>query len=208
MSVGSPRGAPRAGPLHALVHPDRLWSRPEVLGSTDPVPSTAGLYAWYFRVVPGGVPTAGCVMHDGMPLLYMGISPKAPPRNGRPPSSQTLRKRIRTHYEGNASASTLRFTLGCLLAADLGISLRRVGSSGRLRFTDQGESVLSAWMGENAFVCWVEDPEPWVAEHEAIRALDLPLNLDQNQHNAFHRALSECRAAARANARSLPIVLR
>jgi hypothetical protein len=37
---------------------------------------------------------------------------------------------IRYHYTGNASGSTLRLTLGCLLAERLGIQLRRVGAAG------------------------------------------------------------------------------
>lgn len=49
-------------------------------------------------------------------LLYVGISPKAPPSNGGAPSRSTLRKRLQTHYRGNAEGSTLRKTLGCLLA--------------------------------------------------------------------------------------------
>ena len=48
-------------------------------------------------------------------------------------------------YRGNAYGSTLRLTLGCLLADQLGIELRRVGSGTRLTFGD-GEQALSEWM--------------------------------------------------------------
>ena len=81
-----------------------------------------------------GVPTANCRFQDGLTLLYTGIAPKAPPQNGRNPSSQSLWDRIRYHYRGNAEGSTLRLTLGCLLAEELGIHLRRVGSGKRLTF--------------------------------------------------------------------------
>ena len=27
-----------------------------------------------------------------------------------------------------------------------------------------GEQILSNWMSENAFVCWVEHPAPWEIE--------------------------------------------
>ncbi len=47
-----------------------------------------------------------------------------------------------THYAGNAEGSTLRKTLGCLLADELGIELRRVGSGTRKTFVD-GEHRLS-----------------------------------------------------------------
>ncbi|RNL98558.1 hypothetical protein EFE23_13740 [Micromonospora solifontis] len=87
-------------------------------------------------------------------LLYVGISPKAPPSNGRPPSRQTIRSRIRYHYRGNAAGSTLRLTLGSLLAKDLGIDLRRVGSGKRLTFGREGEKQLTEWMAEHAQVTW------------------------------------------------------
>jgi hypothetical protein len=45
-----------------------------------------------------------------------------------PPSRQQLRSRLRRHSAGNAAGSTLRLTLDCLLASQLGVQLRRVGS--------------------------------------------------------------------------------
>ena len=114
----------------ALLHPDRLTSGGEVLARPSPVPAAAGVYAWYFDQVPPGVPVRGChSMSDGG-LLYVGISPKAPPRAGGTPSRQTLRTRIRYHYRGNAAGFTLRLTLGSLLAERLGIQLRRVEAVG------------------------------------------------------------------------------
>ena len=120
--------------------------------------------------------------------------------NGRSPSRQTLQDRVRYHYGGNAEGSTLRKTLGILLADELGIELRRVGSGKRMTFVD-GEQKLSAWMAENAFVSWVVDPEPWLVEHHLIRSLDVPLNLEGNAHNRFHRDLTDRRANAVARAR-------
>jgi hypothetical protein len=76
-------------------------------------------------------------------MLYVGISPKASPKNGKPPSRQTLRSRVRYHYCGNAEGSTLRLTLGCLLAEKLCMDLRRVGSGKRRTFF-HGERLLSA----------------------------------------------------------------
>ena len=142
---------------------------------------------------------------DGSTLLYTGISPKRPPAGGRPASSQTLRHRIRYHYTGNAEGSTLRKTLGSLLTGELGIELRRVGSGTRMTF-GVGEQALSAWMAENARVSWVVEEAPWLLEHHLIKHLDVPLNLDGNSHNRFHRELTARRAAAVARARALPIV--
>ena len=63
-------------------------------------------------------------------------------------------------------------------------------------------------MGVNAFVCWTEHPEPWTLEEELIARFDLPLNLDQNKHNAFHPELSAVRRAAKRRAAELAIVPR
>jgi hypothetical protein len=188
-----------------ITSPARLWSRAEVVASPCPVPDVAGIYGWYFRELPFPMDVSGCITHNELALLYVGISPKSPPTNGKPPSSQTLRKRVRYHYSGNAEGSTLRLTLGCLLADRLGIDLRRVGSGKRRTFLHNGEAALSEWMAENAFVTWIDTPEPWIAEHRLIQEVDLPLNLDQNSGNPFHRTLSEIRKQAKLRAAQLPI---
>lgn len=78
----------------------------------------------------------------------------------------------------------------------LGIELRRVGSGGRLTFST-GEAKPTDWMAENALVCWCPTPAPWEVESTLVGGLDLPLNLDQNQGNAFHPVLVDARAEAR-----------
>jgi hypothetical protein len=70
----------------------------------------------------------------------------------------------------------------------------------------EGERTLSAWMSDNARVSWIVDPSPWLLEAHLIANLDVPLNLDGNKHNPFYRQLVTARAAAVANARSLPII--
>jgi hypothetical protein len=117
---------------------------------------------------------------------------------------KTLWHRIRYHYQGNAEGSTLRLTLGCLLADELGIELRRVGSGTRMTF-GSGEAALSSWMATNALVAWVADPSPWTVETNLIASTSLPLNLDQNHNHVHHGRLSEVRRAAKARARQLPI---
>jgi len=113
--------------IAGFVDPVRVYSCEDVLTRPSPVPAQDGVYGWWFRKLPPLVMADGCRQHQGLRLLYAGISPNRPPRNGRSPSRQTLRDRIKYHYTGNAEGSTLRKTLGCLLADDLGIELRRVG---------------------------------------------------------------------------------
>jgi hypothetical protein len=157
----------------------------------SPVPAAAGVYGWHFKQPPHPDLDAGR-------LLYIGIAPRYMANRT---STQNLRKRVRYHYRGNAAGSTLRLTLGCLL----GLELRRVGSGKRMTFGKAGEATLSQWMADNARVCWIEQSEPWDLESQLISQLDLPLNLDQNRHNAFHSRLKELRAQARQRARESPI---
>jgi hypothetical protein len=190
-----------------LLSPVKLWSRDEVIGRAAQVPRSSGVYAWYFKEVPPGVPANDCMSSGPMILLYAGISPKEPPRNGRPPSHQTLADRVRYHYTGNAEGSTLRLTLGCLLAERLGIQLRRVGSGKRMTFS-AGENILSEWMAENAFVTWMTHDEPWIVERDLFRNFSFPLNLADNLHHPYRPALSAERSRAKAIARKLPVLER
>jgi hypothetical protein len=214
MAVGSVRSAEvrmivmmSSMSADGVLSPKKLWSRAEVVDSRpSPVPKAAGLYAWYFRQVPGRIDTASCHLSNRMPMLYVGIAPKQPYADGRR-SKTTLHQRVRHHYTGSAEGSTLRLTLGCLLSAELAIELRRVGSGTRRTFSD-GERALSRWIAANAFVCWTVHAEPWKLEEELISRYDLPLNLDQNKHNAFHPELSQARRAAKQRASELPVLAR
>jgi hypothetical protein len=179
-----------------------LHDRATVLARPSPVPKVPGIYAWCFREVPPDVPVQSCVRVGGLPVLYVGISPSAPPMNGKQPSKQSLRRRICYHFRGNAAGSTLRLTLGCLLS----IELRRVGSGDRLTFGPAGEAILSEWMHKNALVTWLSRDAPWQDEGGLIADLKPPLNLQGNRDHAFHKKLSELRANAKARARSLPIL--
>ena len=181
-----------------LLRPNRVFTRSEVLDSPSAVPAEPGVYAWYVDAPPHHVPLDGCHRSEQGFLLYAGISPKEPSSDGRQ-SNQNLRKRLRNHYRGNASGSTLRLTLGCLLEAELSIRLQPT-PSGRLTF-GSGEDVLSDWMEAHTRVTWLVHAEPWRVEHGLIAQLSLPLNLDQNSAHPFHDELSALRRAARSRAR-------
>ncbi|CCH29401.1 hypothetical protein BN6_20810 [Saccharothrix espanaensis DSM 44229] len=169
------------------------------------VPARRGVYAWYFDEVPPGVPTEGCRVGEFGTLLYVGIAPKAPPANGARPSKQHLRQRVGYHFGGNAYGSTLRLTLGCHLAEQLGIELRRVGSGTRLTFTKTGEDRLSKWMGAHARVAFTLDDEPWKLEHELIQREVLPLNIADNAHSPYYLSLRTLRNEHKRRARELPV---
>ena len=177
----------------------KLFSRTDLLAQPDLVPAARGVYAWFFRVLPPLVPIRDCHVRDELTLLYVGISPK----NER--SRQHLRNRITYHYCGNAEGSTLRLTLGTLLAGISDFPLRRVGSGRRMTFTHLGEQWLDLWLEQNAFVCWVEHDEPWLLEHELLQSQSFPLNIQDNRHHPFCFELSQLRQGAKQQAREMPI---
>jgi hypothetical protein len=195
--------------VERLLRPGHLHTAPEIGSRPCPVPARSGVYAFYFDEPPPGIESKDCHRVDQGTLLYVGIAPKPPPRNGRAPSKSSLRQRLRTHYFGNAEGSTLRLTLGCLLAEQLGIQLRRVGSGGRYTFTNPGEQLLDDWMRQHAFVTWVETDQPWGLEEHLLLSsnLRLPLNLAGNPWAEAVSMLSAVRSKARQLAAELDIVV-
>jgi hypothetical protein len=191
----------------SLLHPARLYSATNIASRPCPVPASAGVYAFYFNESPPGIDTSGSHRLDHHSLLYVGIAPKPPPKNGRAPSRATLRQRLRTHYYGNAEGSTLRRTLGCLLSEQLGIKLRCVGSGGRYTFSNPGEQRLDDWMRQHAFVTWVETSAPWELELQLLSSgLRLPLNVDSNPWLEAVAVVRAVRLKARQLADELEIV--
>jgi hypothetical protein len=85
---------------HAFWESATVHTATDVLARPSAVPARPGIYGWFFREVPTGIDARGTFERDGLRLLYVGISPKAPPKNGRPMSTQSLYTRIRYHYMG------------------------------------------------------------------------------------------------------------
>lgn len=180
--------------MHDLTANPQLFSRSEVLSKPSPVPAESGIYAWYFRDIPEGVPTENCHMIGDLTLLYVGISPV------KSMSAENLKKRVQTHYRGNAWGSNIRLTLGVLLENQSGYPLRRVGSGNRRTFTHLGERWLDSWMERNAFVCWSQIKEPWNIEAGVIGQIDLPLNNEFNTSHPYASELSRNRVSAKNRA--------
>lgn len=182
-------------------YPEKTYSRTEVMSVPSPVPAVNGIYFWWCKEIPPGVPAEGCITFDDYTLLYVGISPD---QRGKPNSRSNLRKRIKTHYSGNAAGSTLRRTLGVLLSRESNFPLRRVGSGSRMTFTHPGEQWLDAWMEKNAKVHWIPVEAPWELEDTLIASIPLPLNIQGNAHD-FRMTLSGMRSQAAAEARLMEI---
>ncbi len=75
----------------------KLYSRAEIPGAVNPVPAKAGVYAWFFRSIPAGVPTNDCIIRDGLALLYVGIAPRMPREGTATLGARTLVGRFREH---------------------------------------------------------------------------------------------------------------
>ena len=193
--------------LSKLTNPKKLWSRQEILQRPSPIPAENGIYAWYFKEIPNlklfreyfNIDSS-CLIEDTIKfedyqLLYIGISPS------NPQSKNNIRNRIRSHMNSNASASTLRLTLGCLLREELNIQLKQIRN--RYYFGEE-ENILSSWIERNAFVTFEPCHEPWIIEEEAIKQLNLPLNILDNEHNNFYNALKNIRKQAKNLARKNP----
>lgn len=190
--------------LSWLLRPTKFVMRRDVVFDRSAIPDSPGVYGWYFDDIPPGLDQIDVHRHGGRALLYVGISPRRPPVSGKMP--RTLRQRVvGDHCTGNAEGSTLRLTLGCLLAGTLGFKLRRVGSGKRLTFTNPGEQALDDWLDRHAYLTFREHPEPWVVEEAILRSV-IPLPLNIQGRIGQGSAISKIRAAARAEARSLPIV--
>lgn len=187
--------------IHYCSLPNILYSRFDLQESPKLIPTENGIYFWWIKNLPEIVPLEDCIQLEEYYLVYSGISPD---KKGKPNSKSTLRTRLRTHYFGNAEGSTLRRTLGILLAHQSGFPLRRVGWGKRMTFTHLGEQWLDHWMEENTRISWVLDPEPWVLEENMFKSVSLPLNLKGNEH-VFKNTLSTLRKEAIHQARMLEI---
>jgi hypothetical protein len=190
--------------MHSVFsNPEHLYSREEVLSNPCPVTKANGVYAWFFKEVPPCVPIEGCLTHNGLTLLYIGISPD---KKGESNSAQTLQQRVRYHFKGNADGSTLRRSLGILLAKESGFPLRKVGSGKKMTLTNKGEQWLDHWMQKNAFVTWIENDAPWDFAKKLFHSLSLPLNIQGNKHHPFAAVLTQIRNEAIAQAKYSPVV--
>lgn len=171
-----------------ILHP-RTLTRPSDASTS---PKEKGIYGWYFSPGSLSVPAAEYTATDGYELLYVGIAPKDAL------SRSLLRPRLVRHATGDASRSTLRLTLGVLLANELGLSLGI--HQGRPNWGPDGEARLTRWLSEYARIAWAVDPTPWVAEDELLASATLALNVD-GRSDDFAKELKSRRAEARRAAR-------
>ena len=122
---------------------------------------------------------------QGMDVIYTGVA------------GSSLRSRIwKNHLSGNAGHSTLRLSLGCLMGYTLIPRDKKDPDNGHVRFDDNDERELTAWMKENLIFYYMPFDMPEVLENELIERLNPPLNLLKNfneENMEFRLALSDLR---------------
>ena len=143
------------------------------------IPKLPGYYGWLFDKNPGVTRYEWLSGVNELKLLYIGISPSKGSCNN---SNQNLYNRIRRHSIGNASTSTLRLSLGCLLDLPL-VSINN-------RFVFDREDQLTEWIISHAYVVYREDDAPWEKEDNLIKYYQPPLNLANNTNGYFYNFLN------------------
>ena len=178
-----------------LLEPEQLLAAAEILNDRSLLPELPGIYAWWFRTAPFGVPLEGCNRSDDFTLLYVGIAPRAPSRAGGV-SRSTLRSRIgRNHLGNRIAASTLRRSLAALLADQLHLEIG-INEAGKKVMRRADEAALTVWLAENAALSFMVDEKPWLIEDQLIvSGPALPLNIKGSSH-PFRAELSLRRSTA------------
>lgn len=165
----------------------------EFLASKGADLKTAGLYSWWVDASGAADLSRGLGLPINAGVIYAGQAGATRLRS-RSKSKSTLWSRLsRNHLGGNHRSSTLRRTLGSILAsAD--------------HWSEVDEAALTAWMCEHLRVIPipVADRESLdLLESEVVASLDPPFNLSKVPTSAIRRRLT----VLRRDLVSLPTVL-
>ena len=172
--------------VHAsLLHPAKLIPAGDIRGKGKGtiIPDAPGIYGWWFTGAISGVPLEGTLEQEGYRLLYIGIAPRKPSKNGSE-SKSTLRKRIaRNHLGSRIGSSTLRRSLACLLEREMGFNISRA-VKGKLVMPRQQEVELTNWIISRAALSFMIHAAPWDVEDSliALGTPRLPLNIEGSNH--------------------------
>lgn len=156
--------------------------------NSERIPDKPGNYIVLFKSsVP--FPSIGynikCATYQNMAIVYTGSA------------GTSLNKRIISqHLRGNASLSTLRLSLGCLMRYELIPRDVDNPDNGHIRFSDNDELAISLWMQNNLIFCYLPNDNPEELENQLIKQLNPPLNLQNNRNkinSEFRSALHDLR---------------
>lgn len=118
---------------------------------------------------------------DGFDLLYVGAT------------RDSLRLRALAHVRGDSRMSSLRMTVGAVLASRLG--LEPVGDGTRTYFNfGDGERRLTDWMRDHTQIAVIESDNPFAMERAILSVLPAPFNISERRRHPFSRYLMSLRA--------------
>jgi len=135
-------------------------------------PDTAGLYALLLDHPDAIRPSleAASLRLDGLrlgkrPVLYIGAT------------SDSLRRRLKTHTSHDTCRSTFRMSLGAVLAEQLHLVAQPVVGQPYFGFNSFSEAKLSAWIDGHVSIAFRADPASMVLERDLIASGDPLLNI-------------------------------
>lgn len=156
--------------------------------SHDSIPSKPGYYFICLK--------SGCTLPDvGTSFITSKVNDKELIYIGM--AAYDLGKRlIKQHFYGNnAGKSTLRKSLGSLIGYSK-VPRDKDPNSGKTKFSELDENLLTKWMETNLLVYYAVHLNPESIETELIKELNPPLNLIKNSNRTnseFRKVLSELR---------------
>jgi len=159
------------------------------------LPDMRGAYFWYFRKI------SELFMEDMMDMLhlqtvrkhneyllfYVGIA-----------EGQSIRERVVDKHLNSAHVSTLRHSIGSLIAHKLNVPPFPNAPAGKFAIEEKWniEGRISRFFEEHAMLSWVETDQTREIENSLLgdyRRLSLPLNIKRNRNHPFCRTLCDLR---------------
>jgi hypothetical protein len=161
----------------------------------NPLPTAGGVYLfcsnneWLAEKL--GSPTfASSALPTGYHPLYIG-------------SAANLQRRIRSHVGRSSVASSMRGSLGTILAEQIGLTPLASDVGGELWFAE--EAILSGWIDRYCLVGVRETSSPLTLEKALVVSEKPPLNISYLKTTPLARRLIRARASVRAEARRLRV---
>ena len=157
----------------------------------SPLPAAPGVYLFcsnnrWLAEQLGSPNLASSGLPAGYHPLYIG-------------SAANLQRRIRSHVGRSSVASSMRGSLGTLLAERIGLTPLASDIGGDLWFAE--EAILSEWIDRYCLVGIRETASPLLLEKALVVSEKPPLNISFLKTTPLARRLISARASVRAEAR-------
>ena len=115
------------------------------------------------------------IVREGAHLLYVGAS------------RRSVRSRIASNLSMQAKGSSLRWSVGCILARYLDLKAVDLEDFG------EGEVLLRQWISNNALFAIIPTNEPFHLERSLIRLFQTPLNITHRKSRPLSKHLMHLR---------------